>query len=376
MSKYTDGSPGPKHRQIFEQLRHAISSAEYGPGERLPSEAELGKQFGTSRITVAKAVNELQKQGLVSRRPGSGTYVLPRATTTGHVFGLLIPDLGRTEIFEPICHGMMGSPLASSHSLLWGHSAGVDALKEQEAEQLCHHYIAQKVSGVFFAGLEYVSKKDLINRRIVAALEKAKIPVVLLDRCVLPYPERSRHDLVGTDSRRMGFVITSHLLKLGLKRIAFLSKPYSASTIEARIAGWREAHFRNGVPVLDGMERHGDPEDPSFVKRFLSELRPQGFVCGNDWTAAKLMQTLCALGLKVPQEVRIVSFDDAKYASMLPVPLTTQHQHCDDIGNVAMAVMLDRVARPDMPTRDVFLQTRTVVRESCGASLGPVSQDA
>ena len=330
--------------------------------------------MATSRITVAKAVNELQKQGFVSRRPGSGTYVLPGTIKTGHVFGLLIPDLGRTEIFEPICHGMMGSPLASSHSLLWGHATATD-LQEQEAEQLCHQYIAQKVSGVFFAALEYVPRKDLINRRIVAALEKAKIPIVLLDRCVLPYPERSRHDLVGTDNRRMGFIITTHLLKLGLTRIAFLAKPYSAPTIEARIAGWREAHFRHGVPVPDGMERHGDPEDSDFVERSLKELRPEGFVCGNDLTAAKLMQTLGALGVRVPQEIRIVGFDDVKYADMLPVPLTTQHQNCGDIGSTAMAVMLDRVARPEMPTRDIFLQTRTVVRESCGAKLGPMAAE-
>jgi GntR family transcriptional regulator of arabinose operon len=362
----------PKHRQIYEQLHRSISTGEYGPGERLPSEAELGKDFDTSRITVAKAVNELQKQGLVSRRPGSGTYVLSRATKTGHVFGLLIPDLGRTEIFEPICHGMMCSPLASSHSLLWGHATGVAGMQEQEAEQLCHHYIAQKVSGVFFAALEYVPKKDLINRRIMLALEKAKIPIVLLDRCVVPYPERSAHDLVGTDNRRIGFMITTHLLKLGLKRIAHLAKPFSAPTVEARIAGWREAHFRYGVPVLNGMERHGDPEDATFVERFLKEMKPEGFVCGNDLTAAKLMKTLSCLGVKVPEEIRIVGIDDAKYAAMLPVPLTTQHQSCGDIGSMAMAVMLDRLAQPGMPTRDIFLQTHTVVRESCGAKLGPV----
>jgi GntR family transcriptional regulator of arabinose operon len=167
-------------------------------------------------------------------------------------------------------------------------------------------------------------------------------------------------------------MITTHLLKLGLKRIAHLAKPFSAPTVEARIAGWREAHFRYGVPVLNGMERHGDPEDATFVERFLKEMKPEGFVCGNDLTAAKLMKTLSCLGVKVPEEIRIVGIDDAKYAAMLPVPLTTQHQSCGDIGSMAMAVMLDRLAQPGMPTRDIFLQTHTVVRESCGAKLGPV----
>src|SRR5271165_2016689 len=124
----------PKHRQIFDSLLGAIQSGASKAGDRLPSEAELGKTFQASRITIAKAVNELQRLGLVSRRAGAGTYVQPRKQTSGRVFGLLIPDLGRTEIFEPICHGMMRSPLAVAHSLLWGPAMGESKQQEEEAE--------------------------------------------------------------------------------------------------------------------------------------------------------------------------------------------------------------------------------------------------
>ena len=101
----------------------------------------------------------------------------------------------------------------------------------------------------------------------------------------------------------------------------------------------------------------------------LREMRPEAFVCANDLTAARLMQTLANVGVSVPQEMRVVGIDDVKYAGLLPVPLTTQHQNCGDIGAAAMAAMLDRVEHPDMPTRDILLQTRTVVRESCGSGL-------
>jgi GntR family transcriptional regulator, arabinose operon transcriptional repressor len=180
----------PKYRQVYEDLHSAIKTGIFQRGDRLPSETELGKRYNTSRITVAKAVNELQVQGLVSRRAGSGTHVLAPKTSSGHVFGLLIPDLGRTEIFEPICHGMMQSPLAKTHSLLWGHAMEESAQQEKEAEHLCHKYIAQKVSGVFFAPLEFTADKDAVNRRIVSALDRAGIQVVLLDRCYAPYSMR------------------------------------------------------------------------------------------------------------------------------------------------------------------------------------------
>ncbi|MBV8629701.1 MAG: GntR family transcriptional regulator [Silvibacterium sp.] len=359
----------PKHRRVFENLLDAIRSGVYNPGDRLPSEAELGKTFLTSRITVAKAVNELQRLGLVSRRAGAGTYVLPGKQVSEHVFGLLIPDLGRTEIFEPICHGMMRSPLAAAHSLLWGHAMGKSKQQEQEAEHLCHHYIAQKVSGVFFAPLEFTPQKDVYNRRIADALDRAGIPIVLLDRCIAAYPERSRYDLVGIDNRRAGFQITRHLLQLGAKRIAFVAKPLSAPTVEARIAGYREALYCAGLSASAQLMRFGDPEDRAFVAALLEQCDPEAVVCANDLTAAKLMHTFLDLGVRIPDEVRMVGLDDVKYASMLPVPLTTHHQNCSDIGAVAMSAMLERIEHPNLPTRDILLQTSLVIRKSCGAGL-------
>jgi DNA-binding LacI/PurR family transcriptional regulator len=359
----------PKYRQVYEDLYTAIKSGIFQPGDRLPSEAELGERYGTSRITVAKAVNELHLQGIVSRRAGSGTHVLSPVTSSGHVFGLLIPDLGRTEIFEPICHGMMQSPLSKPHSLLWGHSMGEASQQEKEAEQLCQNYIAQKVSGIFFSPLEFTPAKDVVNKRIVEALERAGIPIVLLDRCYAPYSMRSRHDLVGIDNRRAGFLITQHLVQLGAKRIAFVARPHSAATVTARIAGYREALFSSGIPLTEDLVRRGDPDDPTFLNHILEQCRPDAIVCANDLTAARLMTGLAAKGVSVPDEIRIVGIDDVKYAALLPVPLTTQHQNCSDIGAMAIVTMLQRLQHRDLPVRDIILQTHTVVRKSCGAHL-------
>jgi DNA-binding LacI/PurR family transcriptional regulator len=356
----------PKYRQVYEDLHSAIRTGSFQAGERLPSEAELGERYNTSRITVAKALKELQLQGLVSRRAGSGTHVLAPAVSSGHVFGLLIPDLGRTEIFEPICHGMMQSPLSKPHSLLWGHSMGEASQQEKEAEHLCHKYVAKKVSGVFFAPLEYTPEKDAVNKRIVSALDRAGIQVVLLDRCYAPYSMRSKYDLVGIDNRRAGFLITQHLLLHGVKRVAFIAKPLSASTVLARIAGYREALFAYGIPVQQNLVCRGDPDNPDFIRRVLKDCRPDAIVCANDFTAARMMAGLMNHGICVPDEIRIVGIDDVKYSSLLPVPLTTQHQNCADIGAMAMVTMLQRVEKPELPTRDILLQTHTVVRKSCG----------
>src|SRR5450631_670697 len=355
-----------KYTDILEKVKEDIRSGRYTPGQRLPSETELVRRFGASRMTVFRAMHELQTMGLVVRRVGSGTFVAQSSSSKGHVFGLLIPELGQTEIFEVICKGMMESQEAARHSLLWGNSASKENENEEVAEQLCNHYISKKVSGVFFAPVEFSSGRFQANHRIVEALDKARIPIVLLDRCLEPYPRRSKYDLVGIDNRRTGYLATEHMIKAGAKRIAFFSRPNSAPTVDARIAGYHEALLLlPGRPTRD-MANIGDATDAKFIKSILKKQQPDAFVCANDLTAGNLMHTLMSLGRRIPEDVRIVGIDDVKYARLLPVPLTTLHQPCRDIGRIAMATMLDRIANPNLPPRDVLLRCDLVVRKSCG----------
>jgi GntR family transcriptional regulator, arabinose operon transcriptional repressor len=356
-----------KYREILEKIQEDIALGKYQPGQRLPSETDLVRRYGASRMTVFRAMHELQSLGVVVRRIGSGTFVSQTSAAGSHVFGLLIPELGQTEIFEVICKGMMEAPQAIHHSLLWGNTASQENQKEEIAEQLCRHYISRKVSGVFFAPVEYTPGRHEANHRIMAALTKARIPVVLLDRCIERYPQRSNYDLVGIDNRRAAYLLTEHLIRAGAKKIAFFARPNSAPTVDARIAGYREALQSSEKQSGPGLVILGEATDPKFVKGVLKKDRPDAFICANDHTAGNLMHTLLSIGQRIPEDVRIVGFDDVKYARLLPVPLTTQHQPCRDIGRVALAVMLDRIANPDLPVRDVLLGCQLMVRQSCGA---------
>lgn len=353
-----------KHDRIRRTLLEAIASGRYEPGHRLPSESELVKTFGASRPTVNRALRELQLSGVIERRAGSGSYVRVDAAARGYTFGLLIPELGRTEVFEPICRGMADAQHGGHHVLLWGSSLDDGANVEEQASQACRQLVAKKVSGVFFAPLELTGQKDAINRRIAEVFDQAGIPVVLLDRDLVAYPDRSRYDLVGIDNRRAGYTITSHLLNRGCRRVAFLGRPRSAPTVDARASGYREAMTdANLQPVVCRV----DPDDTAEIARLLDQVRPDGFVCANDLTAAQLLKTLTGHGIAVPGTIRMAGVDDVKYASLLSVPLTTVHQPCADIGVAAVTTMLERLRSPKMPPRDVLLNFHVVVRESCGS---------
>ena len=116
----------PKHRDISRQLRADIAAGRYDAGARLPSEPQLVKQFGVSRPTVGRALLDLQNEGLIERRAGSGTYVRSgapaAAAASTRQLGLLIPGLGNTEIFELICGELASLARVQDYSLLWGGS--------------------------------------------------------------------------------------------------------------------------------------------------------------------------------------------------------------------------------------------------------------
>ena len=314
---------GPRYRQIYENLKDAIGSGDYQAGQRLPSEAELGKIFSTSRLTVNRALRELQVSGLIERRVGSGSYV-SASKWLDLSFGLLIPDLGGTEIFEPICRGMAEVQLEQRHVLLWGRSPADPAAMEAQARESCRQWIAAKVAGAFFAPLELTDRKDAVNSRIARLFETAGIPLILIDRDLVPYPQRSNHDLIGIDNRRAGYVLTEHMLQTGCKRLIFVGRHRAAPSCVARAVGFREAVQDAGAEFRDEFVLHeSDPTDVAQVRRLMTDLRPDGIVCSNDFTAAQLMQSLDALSIRVPSGVKMAGFDDVKYARFLPVPLTT-----------------------------------------------------
>jgi GntR family transcriptional regulator, arabinose operon transcriptional repressor len=137
--------------------------------------------------------------------------------------------------------------------------------------------------------------------------------------------------------------------------------------VDARIAGYREALFARRLLRDEDLVIRGDPSDENLIRSTLRTRKPDAFLCANDHTAANLMQTLIGLGKRIPEDIRVVGIDDVKYASLLPIPLTTQQQPCLDIGRVAMSTMLLRLENPDLPTRDILLNCRLVIRRSCSA---------
>lgn len=365
-----------KYRQIYDKIKHDIDDGTYVPGQRLPSETILARLSGFSRITVNRALQELQLEGYITRRAGSGSYVNERRVQS-ESFGLLIPELGETEIFGPICQGMVDAQQTDGQfALVWGRSIADVKTTPAQAREAVSGLLARKVSGVFFAPLESDAESDDINQIITEMVDKAGLAMVLLDRDVVRYPERSKYDLVGIDNRRAGFIMTQHLIRSGCERVGFLGRLHMAPSCLARAAGYASAVMSQNGGLGAPFSELLDPSDSVGVRDFIERTHPDGLVCSNDRTAAELITTLTALGVKVPDQVKIGAFDDVRYAHLVSVPLTTIRQPCAQLGAAAIRAMIERLKHRGMAARDILVDFQLIVRKSCGGKHRCDGEDA
>jgi len=370
----SDKNPSFKHNEISRHLETEVASGKYDDGSKLPSEIQLVRQFKVSRPTVSRALRDLEVKGLIERRAGSGTYLRSdsKRSVAARVLGLLVPGLSSTEIFQIICGEIASLARVNDYGLLWGGSSSPRQDNDaslKHAEEICKQFIERKISGVFFAPVELQQTQKEANRSLAESLREAGIPVVLIDRDLLNFPERSDFDLVGIDNMAGGFMAAQHLIKMGCRRLFFVARQLSAPTVDARIAGVRDALVRNRIEPDPGWVRWGEPADIKFVRSLIAGRQADAFICANDDTAAVLVRTLESQGIHVPHDFRVVGFDDVKYATLVSVPLTTIHQPCRDIAIIAYRTMMERLAEPTLPPRSINLTPRLVVRESCGAYL-------
>jgi len=367
-----------KHRTISRQLATEIAAGKHCPGARLPSEAQLVKRFRVSRPTVGRAMRDLQEQGLIERRAGSGTFVrgdgAPGVASRSAFpqLGLIIPSLRHTELFDSVCGELASLARVHDYAVWWGGSAQPPSAERAEmsvaeAEALCAQFIERGVAGVFFVPFEYRADGEAASQRIIKSLRTAGIPVVLLDRDTGAFPQRSGLDLVGIDNFAGGYLLAEHLIKLGARRFAYVTRPLTASTVDGRIAGARIAMQAHGIEPSLHFVQSGDPTDVQFVRGFALGRQLDAILCTSDHLAAQLLQTLTRLGIAVPKDLRLVGFDNVRMASLLSVPLTTMEQPSRDLAITAFGAMRERIANPTLPPRTLLLTPRLVVRESCGA---------
>ncbi|MEU8356811.1 substrate-binding domain-containing protein [Nonomuraea sp. NPDC048882] len=198
-----------------------------------------------------------------------------------------------------------------------------------------------------------------------AALARARLPLVLIDPLNLP---RTRVTSVGSTNFAGGLAATQHLLSLGHRRIAYIGGPAAAACNQARLHGYRAAMEAEGTPVLPGYVRssHFRYHDGVAGGAAVLDLprAPTAIFAGSDEMAVGIMEAARARGLRIPEDLSIVGFDDTQIAQVTSPPLTTIRQPLREMGGVALRTALRLAAGERIDSHHVELATELVVRGS------------
>jgi LacI family transcriptional regulator len=200
------------------------------------------------------------------------------------------------------------------------------------------------------------------------------IPLVVVDPVNLPDADLPS---VGTTNWAGGLAATDHLTSLGHTRIGAMAGPPEYLCSRARLDGYRSALDRARVPHRPELIRHGDFQHEGGFLRGSELLNlpepPTAIFAGSDQQALGVYEAARQHGLRVPQDLSIVGFDDLPVARWISPPLTTVRQPLTEMGWTAASMLGDLIEGKPLPTQRVELSTELIVRESTAAPARPTS---
>ncbi len=206
---------------------------------------------------------------------------------------------------------------------------------------------------------------------LLERVQRHGVEFALLDRTV----EGIEADVVRGDSRGGAASAMAHLLATGRRRVAFIGGPTATSTGRDRLAGYEDALAAAGVAVdrsLIRLGRYGQESGNRLAKELLLlSPRPDAVLVGNNQIVIGVLRALAEAGVRVPEDMALVSFDDiAGVSSYFPF-LTVVTQPAYEMGRLGTRRLLERIAGRRTTAEDLVLPTGLVVRRSCGCSPGP-----
>jgi DNA-binding LacI/PurR family transcriptional regulator len=352
----------PKYREVYDTLLKSIRRGDFPAGGKLPTETDLMHRFNFSRITIVRALRDLQAIGVVRRRRGSGSFVAEpkRSNLTG--IGLIFPPLESGSIFSTVHQVLARESQKRSWQIIF-HEMPQRA-SVSDAKSIIEDLWQSQVRGVFYLPLPIHARGSEINELLAADCVRRKSALVLLDRDIHRLYDRSQFDLVGSDNELGGVLIGRHLLNAGCRRILFFIDDRDHPTAEARLQGVSNAVRSCPDAVLEVAS--GDGDDRTKLHEMIVSLKPDAIACVNDMTAAKVLRTLLSEGVSIPGQIKLTGFDDTVMSGLLSVPLTTVRQSPEAMAYHAAAIMQHRMDHPDIPAATLSIACSLVIRASTG----------
>ncbi|WP_099480750.1 GntR family transcriptional regulator [Paenibacillus ihbetae] len=313
----------PLYQKVQEYIRDLISSNVLKVGDRIPTEKDLMERFGVSKITVVNALAGLVNEKIITRVPGKGTFVsepeseMPAASPINAVksihkaggamgtrlIGLILPSIYDYFTIRLI-QGIQQALNENDYRCVIYLSEG-DIDKEKEAIKTCSNI---GVEGLLIFPVD----EELFNEEILS-MKFAGFPFVLIDRYL---PGVETH-YIASDGRLGANMAVNYLWELGHREIAICSdSPIQTVTVQERIDGYMNAFKEKGAlinpaHIVTGFELGSlEQAETHPLYRYIKNRMATAYITLNGSLAVKIYQIARQVGLKVPEDISIISFDD------------------------------------------------------------------
>ncbi len=338
-----------------------------------PTLEEVAKLAGVSRSTVSRVINEhpnvrpevRQRVWEVIRQTGYQPHAAARSLATRRtwVIGLIIPQAVTTLFTDPyfpiLLRGIADVCNAHNYHLMLSLFSQRRVQNSRAYQDLLYQ---QVLRGRHLDGV--VVSSAPLDDPIFPCLLEDNVPFVIVGRYL-----HERINYVDVDNVVGARMAVEHLLRLGHERIATITGPLNMCAGQDRLEGYRQALAARGIPVDENLIAEGDFSEQggrAAMQRLLPH-RPTAVFAASDMMAVGALKTLRDAGLRVPDDIALVSFDDIPLASMVDPPLTTVRQPIEQLGSTAAELLISLLENPQEETvHRIVLPTELVIRASCG----------
>ncbi len=337
-------------------------------GESVPTIADVARRAGVSPVTVSRVLNGTARvhpttRDAVERVIAELGYV-PNGVARGlrsrrtSTLGLIVPDIGNP-LWTAVARGVEDAARSHGYAVFLGNT---DENPTRQAQYL-QTMLGQRVAGLIIVPCE-ADARDFIP------LQEQGIPVVTVERVFHSWDT----DAVTTDVVAGARALVHHLAALGRTRIAVLSGPVTLSSADDCVAGYCLARQELGLPIEPKMIRRGECRTVSgayMTNQLLDEgVQFDAILAVNSALALGALEALQRHGLRVPDDVALVCFDDLGMLSVSLPFMTVIAQPGYEMGSNAAQLLFSRLHSTQfLPPRRVVLPTRLIVRYSCGFHL-------
>ena len=330
-----------KYIEIFEFYRDKILNGEMKYSEKLPTEQEIGEIFSVSRHTVRQSILELEKQGYIYREKSKGAFVenLDKEKRSNSKMIIVITTYLSEYIFPFLIKGIDEVLSKNGYDILL---LSTNNDKEKESEQL-KKLLEYDVVGAIIEPT--ASALGNTNIEYYESIARNNIPYLMINAAY----DKNEQSYVAIDDEKGGYKICKYLIDLGHKKIAGLFKEDDIQGIE-RKNGYLKALEENNIEIDNTIiGRFKTFEEEFYIDGFTRSLlskedRPTAIFCYNDKVAMNVIKAARELGVRIPEDLSVVGYDnDETISAALDCGITTISHPKEELGRKAAEMLLSLI---------------------------------